>query len=97
MRKTIFNLAIVIGITLLAARPAPAFYWTLKTTPSLVNPIPPIPGTDPLPLPPDNPAPGGGPGGPGSVPEPATALASAIGMMVLGARRVLRKQLAASR
>lgn len=92
MRKTGFKLAIVLAITLVATSPAPAFYWTLKTVPSIVNPIPPIPGGEPLPIPPDEPTPGGGPGGPGSVPEPATAVAGAIGLMVLSARKLIRRK-----
>lgn len=92
MRKTSFKLAMALAITLAATSPAPAFYWSLKSTPTLLNPIPPIPGGDPIPIPPDTPVPGGGPGGPGSVPEPATALAGAVGLVVLGARRVWRKR-----
>lgn len=90
MSKTGLKLAAVFAIVLVAASPASAFYWTLKSTPTLVNPIPPLPGADPLPIPPDTPVPGGG--DPKSTPEPATALAGAIGLVVLGARRVLRRK-----
>jgi hypothetical protein len=88
MRSTIFKLAIVFAATLIVAAPAPAFYWTIKTVPSIVNPVPPPPGTDPIPLPPTDPTPGGG----GTVPEPATAAAAAIGLMVIGARRLIRRK-----
>jgi hypothetical protein len=88
MRKTGFQLVAVIATVLIVASPAPAFYWTLRSVPNLVNPIPPIPGADPLPIPPDTPVPGGGPEDPNPAPEPTTAVACAIGLAVLGARRL---------
>lgn len=88
MRNTGFMLLAVAATTLIAASPAPAFYWTLRATPALTNPIPPPPGADPLPIPPDTPVPGGGPENPNPVPEPATAVACAIGLAALGVRRL---------
>lgn len=95
MRKTGLKFVAVVTVALLAATPAPAFYWTLRAVPTLVNPIPPIPGADPLPIPPDTPVPGGGPEDPNPAPEPATALACAIGLAALGARRLTRTRSAA--
>ena len=91
MRKTSFSLAMVFAILLVSASPAPAFYWSLKAIPTLTTPIPPLPGADPLPLPPDTPVPHE-PGGPSSVPEPATAAAGVVGLLLLGARRILGKK-----
>jgi len=94
----------VIACVLIAAAPAPAFYWTIRNTPTLIPPNsnpgnPPTPGAEPIPIPPDNPVPGGGPGSPGghsgppggpeSVPEPATAAAGIVGLIALGARRLI--------
>jgi|GEM_PF-5533922 len=92
MRKTTIQLVAVFAIVLAAASPASAFYWTLRTAPTLA-PIPPVPGADPIPLPPDTPVPGGGPENPNPVPEPATAVVGAIGVLSLGLRRAVRKSL----
>ena len=86
--------ALALGIVLVAAGKAPAFYWTLRVAPSLITPNeqpgnPPNPGAEPIPLPPDPPAPPGGGGG--TVPEPTTAAAGLIGIGVLGLRRWLKK------
>ena len=91
MRSSIFKLMAVLAILLAAASPASAFYWSLKAVPSLASPIPPLPGADPNPLPPDTPV-THVPNSPGGVPEPATAVAGALGLLALGARRVLRKK-----
>ena len=86
---------------LLAASPAPAFYWTLRTTPSVINPAdqgrPGNPPTaSPIPFPPETIVPqvpvGPPPGNPGSVPEPATAVAGLAGLMLLGIRRAMSKK-----
>lgn len=89
-----WQFGIALGLVLAFTSPAPAFYWSLRVVPSLVTPSdnpanPPTPGADPLPLPPDTPVPGGG----GSVPEPASAAAALIGLLALGARRVIRSRM----
>ena len=86
-----------LACTLLAASPAPAFYWSLSVTPTIIPPTdlpgnPPTPGANPLPLPPDTSVPGGGPGNPGSVPEPTSAAAGLIGLGLLAMRRLMRKR-----
>ena len=90
----IVRTALALGIVLVAAGKAPAFYWTLRVAPSLITPNeqsgnPPNPRAEPIPLPPDPPTPPGD--GPGTVPEPATAAAGLIGIGVLGLRRWLKK------
>lgn len=87
----IVRTALALGIVLVAAGKAPAFYWTLRVAPSLITPNeqpgnPPSPGADPIPLPPDPPG-----GGGGTVPEPASATAGLIGIGALGLRRWLKK------
>ena len=82
---------LALACVVLAVSPAPAFYWTLRVVPSLVTPNgepgnPPLPGVNPIPLPPDTSVPGGGPG---TVPEPATAAAGLVGLGLLGMRRLL--------
>jgi MYXO-CTERM domain-containing protein len=90
---------IALAAMLLAASPAPAFYWSLKVIPSVINPgdqntpgNPPIPGSNPIPLPPDIPVPNVPGGPPGSVPEPSTAAAGVIGLgLILSACRRRRR------
>ncbi len=73
---------------LAAASPAPAFYWSLKSIPTVIGPKnenspgnPAQPNANPLPLPPETIVPGVPLGPPGSsVPEPATATAGLIGL-----------------
>ena len=87
-----WRVGMAVAIVLLAAEPAPAFYWSLRAAPSIITPTdmpgnPPNPGADPLPIPPDPPGPPGG-GEPGTVPEPATAAAGLLGLGLLGMRRL---------
>ena len=91
---------IAASVVLAATTPAPAFYWSLRVTPTVINPTdlgkpgnPPLPGVDPIPLPPGPILPPGEPGNPpGTVPEPATAAVGLIGLGLVGVRRLLRKK-----
>lgn len=91
---------IAAAVVLAATTPAPAFYWSLRVTPTVIEPKdrdkpgnPPLPGAEPIPLPPGPILPPGGPGSPpGTVPEPATAAVGLIGLGLVGVRRLLRKK-----
>jgi hypothetical protein len=97
-RSRFWQLAAIAPVAvLLAVSPAPAFYWTLRTTPSVINPAdqgrPGNPPTaNPIPFPPETIVPQVPVGPPGSVPEPATAIAGLAGLMLLGIRRAMSKK-----
>jgi len=88
---------IAAAAVLVAANPAPAFYWTLRTTPTVINPAdqgnPGNPPTaNPIPFPPETIIPQVPVGPPSTVPEPATAAAGLVGLALLGIRRAIGKK-----
>ena len=94
---TIGCYGVAAAILLVAASPAPAFYWSLRAAPSIITPNdqpgnPPTPLANPFPIPPDPPHPGPVPGDPSTVPEPTTLAAGLIGLGLLGMRRLLKRR-----
>jgi hypothetical protein len=92
-RQAAWRIGAALAVLFAIANPAPAFYWSIRSFPTLPTPGNPgnPPGSEPTPLPPDNPGGNPEPGGPGSVPEPTTAAAGITGLILLGARRLARR------